>query len=343
MSHDFRATVRITALSALLAPMSPTFAQANLTDFEVSQNAALRYYQAWSLMSDELADSISEGLDEPHEPWEPPWSPAEEDLKLLRGAGNPIRILLRGSKLERCDFGIDYQRGPETLLPHLGELRRGAMLLIADARLKIDAGEIDEAVQRIAAGYRMAEHTAQNPLPITTIVAVSMFAVADGMATHADQRNLLNDEHRAALRTALERFDPDDPFSFVQAMEMERRMNVDWLRRRIQTHDSTESFETELQRLFGEQASRSGINLDFENLSAAHTQIELLDQMYAHARRAFSSANPAQELKRLEGNVDAGAYGPLASLFQPKFSLLYDQYYNRAKNLFEDAFSRVSG
>ncbi len=88
----------------------------------------------------------------------PPGRPIAD---LLEEQAAEIERLVLATGVAASDFGTDYTRGADTLLPHLVMARGLARVLVADAERLLERGDRDGAARRVAAIGRMAVHVAR--------------------------------------------------------------------------------------------------------------------------------------------------------------------------------------
>ncbi|MEO1130595.1 MAG: hypothetical protein AAFX05_12940, partial [Planctomycetota bacterium] len=196
------------------------------TDLTSDANAALRYWRAWTfLQEDERAwlqaidsSTLADG----------DFALDDEGLARLAAEGDTLTMLIEAATMERCDFGIDYHKGPGALIPHLSAMRLSAFLLAVDARVAFDNGETAKAATSLAAGYALAEHCTQDRVLISALVGMSIFQLIDDVVQYAEDINALDEASRRTLCAALDRFDDEDPFRVLRSIEMEGRMMSDW-------------------------------------------------------------------------------------------------------------------
>ena len=135
---------RLTAVMMTLccAPAVPAAAQD-------TQNAALGYWMAFAQMK------------------EPPSGSFGPDLIDANAAA--LATLRRASRGGFCDWGIDYELGPNAPIAHLPKARALAQLNSAAAVQSISRGQSDEAVAAWVTGMRFALHIESGgTLSITT-------------------------------------------------------------------------------------------------------------------------------------------------------------------------------
>ncbi|MFG0246103.1 MAG: hypothetical protein ACF8MF_08665 [Phycisphaerales bacterium JB052] len=132
----------------------------------VSDNAALEYYRAWALMGDTPEELIETGKDEIKLTPQAPGQLARLDDSIL--------ILIRASDAGVADWGVDYEDGPNTLLPHLGSLRRSARVMAAAALQHGEHGAPDQAAECLAALHRMGVDSASGDHLISSLVGIAI-------------------------------------------------------------------------------------------------------------------------------------------------------------------------
>ncbi|HRQ72612.1 MAG TPA: hypothetical protein PLU35_06255 [Phycisphaerales bacterium] len=171
-------------------------------------NAALVYYRAIiglpSLNDGEIKAAMIDG-DESGMTREA----AAKKLEELQGA---INTFCRAAAMEECDFGLDFDHGFELLLPHLGKMRMAARLIASDAVRLAEAGQADEAAERLAALYGIARHVADDGTLISSLVGAAVAALANQGVERLLSEGKMGEAGRVALEAAFERLGDDDPF-----------------------------------------------------------------------------------------------------------------------------------
>ncbi|HEX2473870.1 MAG TPA: hypothetical protein VHK01_03930, partial [Lacipirellulaceae bacterium] len=149
----------------MLLPCAFATAQRPAGQSELGSNAALQYWQAFAQMP-ALNEEQQKILDE--------WStvslndPAVE--KLATEAHKSMMYLHRAARLERCDWGLDYNDGVSLMLPHLAKARDLARLAALHARYEMERGN-SRALRDDATGMMaLARHVARDPIMICVLV-----------------------------------------------------------------------------------------------------------------------------------------------------------------------------
>ncbi|MHC4979464.1 MAG: hypothetical protein ACYTGT_10645, partial [Planctomycetota bacterium] len=109
-----------------------------------------------------------------------------------------------GARQEHNDFGLDYTRGFELTLPHLGKLRNIGRLMAADAAVRLHDGDASGAAGEIASVYRIADHLPADEILISSLVGQAVFQSADRVAQMGLDRGDFGPTESSTLRDALQ-------------------------------------------------------------------------------------------------------------------------------------------
>ncbi len=122
-------------------------------------NAAVLYYKAFMLY--ESPDIFGPKL----------WDYFKGNIKsnekveeFLKKNRRIINIVLDATRIDHCDWGLDYSQGTEVLLPPHHKARQIFALLAAEARMQADRGDYRQALGRCMSIYRMARHLNERPI-----------------------------------------------------------------------------------------------------------------------------------------------------------------------------------
>jgi hypothetical protein len=139
----------------------------------------------------------------------------------LPAAQPVIDRLVWATRLEWCDWEIDYSAGYDTDLPHLSKLRDLALLLRADARRAMHAGDEDTAAEDVAAIVRMSRHVGGKG-PIEAMVAFAMLFTAGDLTT--EYAGSWNKSQRRTVRLEFQQIDRRDPFGGDAMLEWDNQL-----------------------------------------------------------------------------------------------------------------------
>jgi len=185
-------------VAVLLVVSSGAFAEQRV---KLGDNAALRYWAAFSEMQDwattpENAKELRAILD---------GTAPYDDLKYkdLVAKNQPaLLVMQRGTALANCDWGLDYELGPDTPVEYVRNALELGRLNVLYAFHEMTNGDKDGAVRTLAAGMHFAHDVAQGGSLFATLVAKDLleshFQTAE-FAVHAG----ISTEQLAVLRKAV--------------------------------------------------------------------------------------------------------------------------------------------
>jgi hypothetical protein len=169
-----------------------------------SGNAALAMTQAFTLMRD-FTDSRSNEIATFKIPSRGQLLTSEQK-KLLSGYvemnSDALDKMREAIKLPESRYPVDYCPGPGTLLPHLGKLKRLAMIVSYKSFLASGSGDTTNAVTEIENLFGMAQTLDQEPDIIAQLVRIALDAIAENSLEHCFNVNSLNESQLVGLASA---------------------------------------------------------------------------------------------------------------------------------------------
>ncbi len=215
--------VTVVVAGALFACFGPVTAAAALPPDP--DNAALLYYQAFLLMAQTDDRAVTDAVANVANGTAAPDDKVREYVGKCR---NAIDYAVTASNLQHCDWGLVYSRGFSALLPHLGQARSLARLILAEARILNVDGDYRQALERCLAMYKLAGQLEDNVLisilvaaAITTQANKAVTAVLDRMPADAGTLTWLKGQ-LATLSVAT--------LAVNKSLTMEREVASDYLR-----------------------------------------------------------------------------------------------------------------
>jgi len=275
-------------------------------------NAALQYYPAWMLLEPalEFAEFTPEELDAMDRGELP-----EAYAHVLESSQEQIADLIEATRLTRCDFGSQYEKGIGVLLPQLGVMRNSAKLLVNDAR-RLRGSDMDAVAQRLAATIRLGEHASQSHTIIGSLVGVAIAELARVETQKLLDADALSAAQARVIDEALGRVLTEDPFHSLDSIRTERTMMTAWIK----------------NEFTGEHAGRDLAKLlQFENDAAAPEhrklgrmngeQVALLtdetSRVYDELIEAWQAEDSIGEMRKIEVKLEEGQYGLVTKLLLP--------------------------
>jgi hypothetical protein len=188
-------TVAITAL--LFAPAA--FAQSKP---KLGQNAALRYYAAFSVMqdaalSDQEAKELTAILD---------GSAPYDDTKyksLVERNNLALKVMARGAELPNCDWGLDYELGDEIPVEYTRKALQLGRLNVLNAFHLALVGDKDGAVHALTAGLHFSHDVANGGSLFSTVIAKELLMEHFHAIEGLQHLGGISSARRAVLRKAL--------------------------------------------------------------------------------------------------------------------------------------------
>jgi len=251
-------------------------------------------------------------------------APSPEVRALINRAAPIIDNALRASAQGYSDFGLDYSQGFDLLLPHLGKMRSIARLMQADSMMRLGDGDGAGAAERIAAMYRLADHTGDDHILISSLVSRAVFEVADTSAQMGFDHGAFDPATAMVLLRSTQSFDQRDPFQMLESIMMEQTLAVNMIRDHFMG-DDPQKRSAILEGL----AREGGLDDEFAALSRESLETELdrysaLMNRYAEIWAGDDPEVVRSQIKQLEEELERGAHGLMAQLLMPALGRAYD-------------------
>jgi hypothetical protein len=135
----------------------------------LAQNAALRYWMAFSYMQNPPADQDTAELLEMVASGKAAWDEARLG-KILDANAEALAILQRGTTIPDCDWGLEYDLGSDTPVAYIAKARVLGRLNILQGIRALSRGQGDQAADAWTAGIRFAQHVASNGTLLSALV-----------------------------------------------------------------------------------------------------------------------------------------------------------------------------
>jgi len=269
-------------------------------------NAAVLYYKACLVIgepSDDIAAEMNDVIKGNVE--------ANKQLKeFIKGQSSTIELTMAATGIAGCDWGMDYSKGFELLLPHLGPMRQVCKVVLLDAQIKAGEGNVEEAVEQSLACFRIARHIKKDTTIISSLVGISVEqlaceAIGSILSKHAVNEKLLI-EVRDTLNEMTENYG---------TMKQCLRMEVDIAAEYMRTKNIPELLE-----VLGVKDDEKTAELDEEMLDKSieyyrkhmETMVKTFELPYAKA-----IAEMQETQKKMEEDVKKNNEAVLASVIAP--------------------------
>lgn len=269
-------------------------------------NAALRYWMAMAELRDLPPTATTtrdvERVLDGRQDWD------EASLGPLVEANQAaLGILRRGATLVTCDWGLEWELGPETPVAHLPKARvLGRLAALAASRAHA-RGQADLATDLWRTGVTFSTHVARDGSLVSMLTARAILVAQLRTARHASATHVLPPQEADRLRTSVKAL-PVGAFQWDAAIARE----ADSVRRLIERLRASRDMRGDYKRLTGEDLP-AGKTMPTEG--DVRVYLEFMRDLAAVLREAPASA--AAQMRRLES-----ARGGLHPLLQDSVPVL---------------------
>jgi len=138
-------------------------------------NAAVLYYKAavlYGVNDDEMANALADLQKGNIEP-------TDKIREFVKTNRHIIDIVLDASEVKNCDWGVDFSRGLDVLMPPLANMRKLSRLVVADAKILATDGDYEAAISHCMSLYRMARHI-NDRVFISYLVGIAINGMTNG-------------------------------------------------------------------------------------------------------------------------------------------------------------------
>jgi hypothetical protein len=174
----------------------------------LGDNAALRYWSAFVQMQDSaLTDTEAKKLNAILDGTAP-----YDDLQykdLIEKNRPALEIMARGTTLQNCDWGLEYEMGPETPVEYTRKALVLGRLNVLYAFHLLITGDKDKAVTVLAAGTRFSHDVANGGTLFATLIAKSLLVAHLRAMTFAMHLEGLSGAQRSVLQKAVAQLGPN--------------------------------------------------------------------------------------------------------------------------------------
>jgi hypothetical protein len=231
------------------------------------------------------------------------WTEIEkEQYKQLLPLINQIEEI---AKIPTCDWGLDYSKGLEMELPHLGDIRQAAQLMAFSIHEDAEIGNYASALQGMESLIGISQQATDRRSIITSLVSYSIFAFDKNASYVFDSTEDV--DQLDSLQGTIALLDQFDPFGIRSSVAGEQQVVSDWLL-------ETDLAEVDLEGNFDKndlEVIRTDGNLDIQREVSSYN--EAMDQMVDIF--AMSDEKEAlAKLSELQEAVKSGDYGFLTKV-----------------------------
>ena len=152
-------------------------------------------------------------------------------VEYLADNAEALKLLHAVAQIEYSRYPVDFTQYFEAPMPHLGQLRNGARLLMLEAIIHADANESDAAVKSVADILGVVRTMRHEPMLISQLVAIACRSLATHAGEQVMNRTALSDAQLQRLQRMF--FDAPDPCGMAVAFIGERCLGAEMCRRSL--------------------------------------------------------------------------------------------------------------
>src|SRR5688572_16465654 len=218
-----------------------------------SSNPALTYWQALMELPD-LSPGEQALLDGFRD------APLEDEYEALVHRYDPaLRLVAKAANLRNyhCDWGIDLQDGPDTLLPHLARAKTLTRAAQMRARYFLQQKKESQVISDLAGTFVLGRRLATDGILISALVQIAVESIV--VQTVAENFHQFTDAGLVALVVALHAAPPRETIG--RALSYGERTLVAWYAKKIKEiqakHQSESAALAEIRELLAEKTSET--------------------------------------------------------------------------------------
>lgn len=278
-------------------------------------NAALLYARALRLISPETLGAMGE-----KDPTAD--APTERAIEAIEAYGSSLAIARRASRLEVCDWGIEYQQGPGALIDHAGPIR-GLWRALDNEAAMLTKSDPDRAVENVIAMLAMAEHITQDRILISSLVGAAMTSGSVKRVNLLMDAGAVTRAQAPDLIARLQRVRATDLFRLREAMAYEKWTASEWLRAIGTGPEAGKRTADLLGTLVDDDSDALLDALALMDESQLAPLFDETARAYDDMVAALDSPEPAPELERISDAIGRGDYGVVAMRFSASLTRAY--------------------
>jgi len=132
----------------------------------------------------------------------------------------------RGAGRKGCWHDLDWSKGPDLQLPHLGDYMRLSRILCTRARVRAANGNVQEAWDDVVTSLRFANALRREPILVNQLVRAAQFNYSVNVTRFVAEIGPPDDHHYKEIAELLTNFEDTAPF--VLAIDGERLVLGEW-------------------------------------------------------------------------------------------------------------------
>jgi hypothetical protein len=217
---------RLAAIRAAGRPASAAELDAWYKTVPASSNRALMVLEAMRNYVEPVKSKHRKLVDSPNADLD--LSPGALDALASYLATNQpaIALLHQAASLPDSRYPMDLSLGPNTLLPHLSQIKRLADLLQLDAIYQAYLTNLDSAVRSLNAAFALADSLRDEPLLVSAYVRIQCVGNTVSALSRVLSQQALTEEQLLSLSSCVATAEQAGPRALVRSLVGERAINL---------------------------------------------------------------------------------------------------------------------
>lgn len=282
------------------------------------RNGALKYWEAWGVISPDLSKRASDvdwdaikGVTE--------WDALPAEFRAL--ADEPLdsiaNSLENAANHGRCNFELQWEDGVMTLMPHLSKMRGAARVMRVAARVDLAKGRPEKAAKGMAVVLKSAQDTSRDPVLISSLVGIAVADLALSEIEVQADSGKLTPAAKSTLLTALRGIDTVDPMNTRASVVGEKEAFVPWVEKQFEGEKPGQNLMDLVDLENGVRKDEAKAYFGSLTKETFRKDIARIRQAYDALLVAWDKPGGKAELDAFSKKVEAGEYGTLAKYFLP--------------------------
>ncbi|MEE2912493.1 MAG: hypothetical protein VX436_01670 [Planctomycetota bacterium] len=235
----------------------------------------------------------------------------EEFLPLIRQARSNAQVI-------HCDWGLNYSKGMDLLLPHLSPMRQAAGLIQFSVQADLVSGNNASAIDGMSSIVGISQQSSTDKTVIGSLVGYSAFSMTKGFMSAID--SAYDPMHLEGFKQRLDAIDTFDPFAIRASVGHERDSLISWF-------DSPQ-FKALDPSDFGSDVNASSWHMD--------TEIKNYNEAMDKAIRIFAiedQETAVDEMNEWESALTSGQYGEMSKVLCPSMGRLLENAFKATDDI----------
>ncbi len=232
-----------------------------------------------------------------------------------------VEQLIAAAMMDKCDWGLHYAGGLETLLPHLGMMRGTARVLAADAtRLVSLEGTAEqravherEAMRRVKAIFGVSRHLREDRVLISSLVSAAIASLGRSWVEERVFAGTLSVDGAQVALGAMRSMQREDLYGMRASVDGEGDIVDNWLKAEYGGEDGPEKLADFIGTLQSEGTHPADAVIAKMSRAEFDKAVVQVRQFYADNAKVWFQEDGNEQIARLAQATRNGEYGPVTA------------------------------